>query len=36
MQAPYFPDWNGVYCSEHPGDLCTSRNMFFGYLPDMA
>ena len=30
MQAPYFPDWRGVYRSEHlPGILCTSRNVFW-------
>ena len=34
MQAPYFPDWRGVYHSEHLlGILCTSRNMFSGYIP---
>ena len=33
MQAPYFPDWRGVYRSEHlPGIFCTSRNMFSGYI----
>ena len=36
MQAPYFPDWRGVYRSEHlPGILCTSRNMFSGYIPKL-
>ena len=35
MRAPYFPDWKGVYCSEHLlGILCISRNMFSGYIPD--
>ena len=34
MGAPYFPDWRGVHHSEHlPGILCTSRNMFSGYIP---
>ena len=33
MQVPNFPDWRGVYRSEHlPGILCTSRNMFSGYI----
>ena len=31
MQASWFPDWRGVYGSEHlPGILCTSWNMFSG------
>ena len=35
MQASWFPDWRGVYGSEHlPGILCTSRNMFSGYISD--
>ena len=35
MEAPYIPDWRGVYHPEHlPGILCTSRNMFSGYIPD--
>ena len=30
----YFPDWRDVYRSEHlPGILCTSWNMFSGYIP---
>ena len=36
MQAPYFPDWRGVYHSEHlPGILCTCRNMLSGYIPEL-
>ena len=36
MWAPYFPEWRGVYRSEHLlGILCTSRNMFSGYIPEM-
>ena len=34
IRETYFPDWRGVYQSEHlPGILCTSRNMFSGYIP---
>ena len=34
MQTPYFPDWRGVHHSEHlPQILCTSRNLFSGYIP---
>ena len=35
MRTPYFPNWRGVYHSEHlPGILCISQNMFSGYIPD--
>ena len=35
MLAP-FPDWKGVYCSEHlPAILCISQNMFSGYIPGL-
>ena len=36
MQGPCFPDWRGLYHFEHlPGILCTSRNMFSGYIPEV-
>ena len=34
MLAPYFPDWRGVYRSEHlPGIFCAPWNKLSGYIP---